>query len=99
MDRRQFFRRTSVGLAVTFAAVNARQGQQATVDLRSQIERLMTRLHEQRLFTGEILVAEKGCVIYEGAFGVADRRQGGRIRSALARVWRRSRSPSRPWRS
>jgi CubicO group peptidase (beta-lactamase class C family) len=36
----------------------------------------MTRLHEQRLFTGEILVAAKGNVIYEGAFGVADRSTG-----------------------
>jgi CubicO group peptidase (beta-lactamase class C family) len=36
----------------------------------------MTRFHEQHLFTGEILVAAKANVIYEGAFGVADRRTG-----------------------
>ena len=36
----------------------------------------MTRLHEQHEFIGEVLVAEKGNVIYEGAFGVADRSTG-----------------------
>ena len=41
-----------------------------------RLERLMTQLHDQQLFTGELLVAEKGRVIYEGAFGAADRRTG-----------------------
>jgi len=36
----------------------------------------MARLHRQNEFTGEILVAEKGHVIYAGAFGPADRSTG-----------------------
>ena len=71
MDRRHFLLQTSACLA---AAVSPAAGFQvpAVVAPGSQIERLMTRLHAQSLFTGEILVAEKGRVIYEGAFGVAD---------------------------
>jgi CubicO group peptidase (beta-lactamase class C family) len=34
----------------------------------------MTGLHERSLFTGELLVARRGDIIYEGAFGVADPR-------------------------
>ena len=48
----------------------------AVGDRRSQIERLMRQLHDQHLFTGEVLVAEKGNVLYEGAFGLADRNTG-----------------------
>lgn len=36
----------------------------------------MTQLHERRLFTGEVLVAERGRVLYAGGFGVADLRTG-----------------------
>jgi CubicO group peptidase (beta-lactamase class C family) len=75
VDRRQFLLHASAGLCAALSTANGFQVQ-AVVDLRSQIERLMTRSHEQRLFTGEILVAEKGHVIYEGGFGVADTRTG-----------------------
>ena len=75
MDRRQFVLHTSASVV---AALSTRCASQtpAVGDRRSQIEGLMTRLHEQHLFTGEVLVAERGNVIYEGAFGVADRSTG-----------------------
>jgi CubicO group peptidase (beta-lactamase class C family) len=48
----------------------------------------MTRFHERREFNGEILVAQNGRAIYEGAFGVANRSTGQpyttRTRSCLA---------------
>jgi CubicO group peptidase (beta-lactamase class C family) len=75
VDRRQFLLQASasvVGLLSTRCASSAPVGR----DRRLQLERLMTRLHDQQLFTGELLVAEKGSVIYEGAFGAADRRTG-----------------------
>ena len=71
MDRRHFLLRTSASLVAAVAPAAAFQVP-AVLAPGSQIERLMTRLHAQSLFTGEILVAEKGRVIYEGAFGVAD---------------------------
>ena len=72
MDRRDFLLQTFVGALSTRCA-----SQRSPVgDRRSQIERLMTQLHERHLFTGEVLAAAKGNVIYEGAFGVADRSTG-----------------------
>jgi CubicO group peptidase (beta-lactamase class C family) len=75
VDRRHFLLQTSASFAVALSTRCAFQTP-VVVDRRSQIERLTTRLHEQHLFTGEVLVAEKGNVIYEGAFGVADRSTG-----------------------
>ena len=66
---------TSAGFVVALSTRCASQTP-AVGDRRSQIDRLMTRLHDQHLFTGEILVAEKGIVIYEGAFGLGDRTHG-----------------------
>ena len=45
----------------------------APADRPAAIGRLFARLHEQRLFDGEALVAERGIVVYSGAVGVADR--------------------------
>jgi CubicO group peptidase (beta-lactamase class C family) len=42
----------------------------------AQITTLVAQLHERSLFTGELLVARQGEIIYEGAFGVADPRTG-----------------------
>ena len=75
MHRRQFLLHASSGLAGLLSTRCAPSGP-AGGDRAMQIERLMVQLHEQRLFTGELLVAEKGTVIYEGAFGAADRRTG-----------------------
>ena len=75
MDRRHFLLQTSASLVVALSNTDAYQVT-AVVDARSQIERLMMRLHEQRLFTGEILVAENGHAVYQGAFGAADPRTG-----------------------
>lgn len=74
MDRRQFLE-TSAGV-VAALSTGCASLRPPTDGRRSQIERLMTQLHERHLFTGEILVAEKGNVIYEGAFGTADRGTG-----------------------
>lgn len=72
MDRRHFLLHTSAGFVVALSTRCASQTP-AVGDRRTQIERLMTRLHDQHLFTGAVLVAEKGNVLYEGAFGLADR--------------------------
>jgi CubicO group peptidase (beta-lactamase class C family) len=44
------------------------------VDRTSEIGRIFARRHEQRLFDGEALVAERGIVVYSGAFGPADKK-------------------------
>lgn len=75
VNRRRFLLQASAGVAVALTHVEA-FSVLTGVDARLQIERLMTRLHEQRRFTGEILVAAKGHVIYDGAFGAADPRTG-----------------------
>jgi CubicO group peptidase (beta-lactamase class C family) len=75
VDRRQFLVQTSAGCAGALSMCCASQAP-AIGDARSQIERLMARLHERREFTGEVLVAGRGIPVYEGAFGVADRRTG-----------------------
>jgi CubicO group peptidase (beta-lactamase class C family) len=75
MDRRHFLLETSAGFAVALSAGCA--SQRPTVrDRGSQIERLISQLHDRHLFTGEVLVAAEGHVIYESAFGVADRSTG-----------------------
>src|SRR5262245_43544393 len=72
MNRRSFLRQASVSLA---AAISTRCASQTPprAGRRTRIDQLMTRLHQRNEFTGEILVAEKGRVIYAGAFGLADR--------------------------
>jgi len=71
MNRRHFLRQTSAGLGAALSSVGIFQVA-AAVDRRSRLEHLMAQLHERRRFTGEILVAEKGQIIYAGAFGFAD---------------------------
>jgi CubicO group peptidase (beta-lactamase class C family) len=75
MDRRQFLFQTSASIVGVLSA-GCGSPAPAVGDRRSQIERLMTRLHGEGLFTGEILVAAKGNTVYKGAFGVADRGTG-----------------------
>jgi CubicO group peptidase (beta-lactamase class C family) len=70
MNRRHFLLRASSSLAAGLP-VGCRRQVPAVADRRKQIGDLMTQLHEHRLFTGELLVAEKGVVTYEGAFGAA----------------------------
>jgi CubicO group peptidase (beta-lactamase class C family) len=41
-------------------------------DPAASIDHLMRQFHEQHQFNGEILVAQKGSIIYHGAFGMAD---------------------------
>lgn len=75
MNRRHFLLHTGASLAAVASSVDVFQRPDRDAS-GSEIERLMARLHAQGLFTGEILVAEKGHVIYEGAFGRADRGTG-----------------------
>jgi CubicO group peptidase (beta-lactamase class C family) len=75
VHRRRFLLQTSASL-LGVLSTGCSTTEPAIGDRRSQIERLMTRLHNQHLFTGEVLVAWQGTVIYESAFGVADRRTG-----------------------
>jgi CubicO group peptidase (beta-lactamase class C family) len=49
---------------------------EAATDRASQIDSLMRQLHEQRQFNGEVLVAQRGTVIYRGAFGLSDPGEG-----------------------
>jgi CubicO group peptidase (beta-lactamase class C family) len=72
MDRRRFLIQSSASFVATLAAGKAIHAQ-AAIDRASQIERLMKELHDQRMFTGAILVAEKGNTIYAGGFGLANR--------------------------
>jgi len=72
MNRRDFFHQASCSLV---AALSTRCAS-STGDRRTRIEQLMARLHQRNEFTGEILVAEKGNVMYAGAFGLADRNTG-----------------------
>lgn len=74
MDRREFLRHSSVGLAAALAA--GCQEERNVSAAAAQIETLMARLHERSQFTGELLVARQGEIIYEGAFGAADPRTG-----------------------
>jgi len=72
MDRRRFLFAT-----IPLAGLACRRGSDRTplsaADLPLEIDRLFARRHEQRLFDGEALVAERGAVVYRGAFGLADR--------------------------
>lgn len=68
MDRRQFLLATIAGTSLA-----CQSGPTVPADRPTAISRLFARLHEQRLFDGEALVAERGIVVYSGAFGVADR--------------------------
>ena len=62
MDRRRFL---EVSAGYVAGLSTACTSQRTSVgDRRSQIEHLLSQLHERHLFTGEILVAEKGNVIY-----------------------------------
>ncbi|HET9316266.1 MAG TPA: serine hydrolase domain-containing protein [Vicinamibacteria bacterium] len=40
------------------------------------IEEHLRRLHERGAFSGAVVVSEKGRIVYEGAFGLADRERG-----------------------
>jgi CubicO group peptidase (beta-lactamase class C family) len=40
------------------------------------IENLMSQLHERGQFNGEILVAQRGKILYRGAFGLSDQKSG-----------------------
>jgi N-acyl-D-amino-acid deacylase len=75
MNRRRFLHQASASFV---AALSTRCSSQTSTlgDRRTRIEQLMARLHQQNDFTGEILVAQKGHVIYAGAFGLADRSTG-----------------------
>ena len=75
MNRRRFLRQASASFV---GALSTRCSSQTPTlgDRRTRIEQLMARRHEENAFTGEILVAEKGQVIYAGAFGQADRSTG-----------------------
>ena len=89
MNRRRFLIQTSSGFAATLARRTPSRAQ-ATGDRAAQIAGLMKELHDQRMFTGAILVADKGNVIYAGGFGLADRNAGRpytpETRSCLASV-------------
>lgn len=75
MDRRQFLRHSSVGLAAAWTT-GCQEEEQDAPAAAAQIATLMAGLHERALFTGELLVARQGAIIYEGGFGVADPRTG-----------------------
>jgi CubicO group peptidase (beta-lactamase class C family) len=70
VNRRRFLLRSSAGVAAAMSSRCARPDGAANPG--RGIEALMQRLHDQRLFAGEVLVAVKGTAVYEGAFGPAD---------------------------
>ena len=42
----------------------------------ASLERYFRRLHARGAFSGAVVVSEKGRVVYQGAFGLADRERG-----------------------
>jgi len=75
MNRRRFRHHASTSFV---AALSARCASEVPTrgDRRTRIEQLMVRLHQKEEFTGEILVADRGHVVFEGAFGTADHGTG-----------------------
>lgn len=71
MDRRQFLLATLGGACA--ACGRGDRDLLSAADRPSEIDRIFARRHKQRLFDGEALVAERGVVVYRGAFGLADR--------------------------
>lgn len=71
MDRRHFLMATMAGTGFACG-----RGPTSPADRPAEIGRLFARLHEKRLFDGEALVADRGQVVYSGAFGMADRVAG-----------------------
>jgi CubicO group peptidase (beta-lactamase class C family) len=50
--------------------------QEARGQTHATIENLMSQLHERGQFNGEILVAQRGKILYRGAFGLSDQKSG-----------------------
>lgn len=73
IDRRRFLQQSSAALAAALSALR-QERQTAPAEAGAQIGALMARLHERSLFTGELLVARQGRVIFQGACGVANPR-------------------------
>src|SRR5262245_55961549 len=75
MDRRQFLLATVS--SASFACLRrSERDMLSAADCTAEINRLFAQRHDQRLFDGEALVAERGVVVYRGAFGLADRDAG-----------------------
>ncbi|MBL8214198.1 MAG: beta-lactamase family protein [Bryobacterales bacterium] len=58
---------------IATASPGCRRWPTASADRPAAIRRLFAELHARRLFDGEALVAERGVVLYRGAFGLANR--------------------------
>lgn len=69
VDRRQLL----LGM-VAAGGLACRRAPVTRAERAEAIGRLFARRHEQGLFNGEALVAERGAVVYSGAFGLADRK-------------------------
>lgn len=70
MDRRQFL--VTSAMAAGGIVRPWRRAGASWDDRSARIGALMQSLHASRQFTGAVLVAERGSVLYEGAFGPAD---------------------------
>jgi CubicO group peptidase (beta-lactamase class C family) len=70
MHRRRFLLCTAATVSATVTGGAAGQG--APTDRRAQLEQLFRGLHAERRFTGAVLVAERGHVLYAGGWGAAD---------------------------
>ncbi len=66
MNRRRFL---ASAAAVVAGLRYGRSAEAARDDRASQIDALIRSLHASRQFTGEILVAERGTIVYEAGFG------------------------------
>jgi hypothetical protein len=75
VDRRRFLLHASAGLAAVTPPARGLSEVQAQA-AAAPIERLMRHLHAHRLFTGEVLVAQRGQVLYAAGFGMANRATG-----------------------
>jgi CubicO group peptidase (beta-lactamase class C family) len=62
--------------ALVVLGANSQGGTTSTLSRSQQLDTLLTSLHKQQKFYGNVLVAEKGNVIYQRSFGKANEETG-----------------------
>lgn len=70
-------------IQVVFTFISVLVLQQATAQTKAEkIDRLISTLHNDGAFNGNVLVAEKGKIVYEHSFGVANVKTGEKLTKA-----------------
>jgi len=66
----------ALGVALPATVTIPMFGQQPSGQPSAMIGDLMSRLHDRGQFNGEILVAQRGKILYRGAFGLSNQNSG-----------------------